>query len=214
MDSGGADAGPMRRLLAGWPAYRQLTGRDGLGRGAAARSPHTEAARPRTASADRVAPSVCPYCAVGCGQLVYVSVSRGPGGGRDGVAPGGTVTETVTQIEGDPDSPVSRGRLCPKGAATKQLVTHAGRQTRVLYRRPHGTDWEPLGLDEAMDMIADRVIATRRATWQEDADGKRVARTLGIASLGGATLDNEENYLIKKLWTALGAIQIENQARI
>jgi len=205
MDSGGADASLLGRFLADWPAYRQLTGRDSLGRGAAARSAHTEAAAPRTASADRVVPSVCPYCAVGCGQKVYVSVSRGPGG---------QATETVTQIEGDPDSPVSRGRLCPKGAATKQLVTHAGRQTRVLYRRPFGTDWEPLGLDEAMDMIAERVLATRRRTWQEQAEGKRVARTLGIASLGGATLDNEENYLIKKLWTALGAIQIENQARI
>jgi len=122
--------------------------------------------------------------------------------------------EVVTQIEGDPDSPVSRGRLCPKGAASKQLVTHPGRQTRVLYRRPHGRAWERLSLDQAMDMIADRVIAARESHWQESLDGKPVRRTLGIASLGGATLDNEENYLIKKLWTALGAIQIENQARI
>jgi formate dehydrogenase major subunit len=120
----------------------------------------------------------------------------------------------VTQIEGNPDSPVSRGRLCPKGAASKQLVTHSGRQTTVLYRRPHASDWEPLGLDEAMDMIAERVLRTRERTWQETERGKRVGRTLGFASLGGATLDNEENYLIKKLWTALGAIQIENQARI
>jgi formate dehydrogenase major subunit len=109
---------------------------------------------------------------------------------------------------------VSRGRLCPKGAASKQLVTHAGRQQQVLYRRPYGTSWEPLGLDQAMDMIADRVLATRAQTWQEEFQGQRVARTLGFASLGGATLDNEENYLIKKLWSALGAIQIENQARI
>jgi len=144
--------------------------------------------------------SVCPYCAVGCGQRVYV----GTVDGRD----------TVTQIEGDPDSPVSRGRLCPKGAASKQLVTQPGRVTTVLYRRPYGTAWEPLSLDTAMDMITDRVLAARKASWQETADGKRVARTLGFASLGGATLDNEENYLIKKLWTALGAIQIENQARI
>lgn len=122
--------------------------------------------------------------------------------------------DAVTQIEGDPDSPVSRGRLCPKGAASKQLVTHPGRLTKLLYRRPYGTAWEPLDLDEAMDMIADRVVATRNATWQESVDGKRVRRTLGFASLGGATLDNEENYLINKLWTALGAIQIENQARI
>lgn len=122
--------------------------------------------------------------------------------------------ELLTQIEGDPDSPVSRGRLCPKGAASKQLVTHSGRQTAVLYRRPYGSEWEPLPLDRAMDMIAERVLRTRAQTWQESAGGKSVNRTLGFASLGGATLDNEENYLIKKLWTALGAIQIENQARI
>ncbi len=189
-----------RGWIENWPVFRQVTGRDRLGRGDAVRSPHTEAAAPRTQSADRVVGSVCPYCAVGCGQRVYVSTVDG----RD----------TVTQIEGDPDSPVSRGRLCPKGAASKQLVTQPGRVTTVLYRRPYGTAWEPLSLDTAMDMITDRVLATRKATWQETADGKRVARTLGFASLGGATLDNEENYLIKKLWTALGAIQIENQARI
>jgi formate dehydrogenase major subunit len=190
----------LRSMIANWPAFRQLTGRDRLGRGAAVRSPHTESAAPRTQAADRVVPSVCPYCAVGCGQRVYVAKVNGK--------------DAVTQIEGDPDSPVSRGRLCPKGSASKQLVTHPGRLTRVLYRRPYGTTWEPLGLDEAMDMIADRVLATRTATWQESHEGKRVRRTLGFASLGGATLDNEENYLIKKLWTALGAIQIENQARI
>jgi formate dehydrogenase major subunit len=120
----------------------------------------------------------------------------------------------VTQIEGDPDSPVSRGRLCPKGAASKQLVTHPGRVTTVLYRRPYGTDWERLSLDQAMDMIADRVIKARTAGWQDQWQGAPVRRTMGLASLGGATLDDEENYLIKKLWTALGAIQIENQARI
>jgi formate dehydrogenase major subunit len=194
------DAVHPRDLVRNWPVFRQLTGRDKLGRGAAVRSPYTERAEPRTATADRVVSSVCPYCAVGCGQRVYVSRIDG----RD----------TVTQIEGDPDSPVSRGRLCPKGSASKQLVTHPGRQTKVLYRRPYGTAWEPLSLDRAMDMIADRVLATRKATWQETHEGKRVRRTLGFASLGGATLDNEENYLINKLWTALGAIQIENQARI
>jgi formate dehydrogenase major subunit len=187
-------------MMSRWPAFRQLTGRDRLGRGVAVRSPHTEAAAPRTATADRVVGSICPYCAVGCGQKVYVSVTGGK--------------EQVTQIEGDPDSPVSRGRLCPKGAASKQLVTQPGRQTKVLYRRPFGRAWEPLSLDRAMDMIADRVLATRETSWQETFEGKRVRRTLGFASLGGATLDNEENYLIKKLWTALGAIQIENQARI
>jgi formate dehydrogenase major subunit len=164
------------------------------------RSPETEHAAPRTESAARMAQSVCPYCAVGCGQRVYVAEINGK--------------DTVTQIEGDPDSPVSRGRLCPKGSASKQLITQPGRQTKVLYRRPFGTVWEPLTLDRAMDMIADRVLATRKATWEETFEGKRVRRTLGFASLGGATLDNEENYLIKKLWTALGAIQIENQARI
>jgi formate dehydrogenase major subunit len=192
------DVEPTR--IARWPALRQLTGRDRLGRGVAVRSPHTQAAAPRTESADRVVASICPYCAVGCGQKVFVSAVNG----RD----------TVTQIEGDPDSPVSRGRLCPKGAASKQLVTTPTRQTRVLYRRPFGKAWEPLSLDQAMDMIADRVVATRAQTWQDERDGRTVRRTTGIASLGGATLDNEENYLMKKLWTALGAIQIENQARI
>jgi formate dehydrogenase major subunit len=140
--------------------------------------------------------SICPYCAVGCGQDVYVS------GGK------------VTQIEGDPDSPVSRGRLCPKGSASLQLTTGPGRQYQVLYRRPGGTGWESLDLDTAMDMIADRVIVSRRKGWEWEVNGARTRRTLGFASLGGATLDNEENYLIKKLFTALGAIQIENQARI
>jgi formate dehydrogenase major subunit len=140
--------------------------------------------------------SICPYCAVGCGQNVYVQDNR------------------VTQIEGDSDSPVSRGRLCPKGSASLQLTTGEARLHQVRYRRPHATDWETLDLDTAMDMIADRVIKSRRDGWEWESDGKRVRRTLGIASLGGATLDNEENYLIKKLFTALGAIQIENQARI
>jgi formate dehydrogenase major subunit len=184
------------RLLGSWPVIRQLRQGDLLGLGKAAQSPRSAALRPRTAEADRVARSVCPYCAVGCGQKVFVK------------------DEQVIQIEGDPDSPVSRGRLCPKGAASKQLVTGPGRETRVKYRRPYGTRWEELSLDQAMDMIADRVLAAREAGWQ-DRDGDRIyRRTLAFASLGGATLDNEENYLIKKLFTALGAIQIENQARI
>jgi formate dehydrogenase major subunit len=121
----------------------------------------------------------------------------------------------VTQIEGDPDSPISRGRLCPKGSASRSLVNSPTRLTKVKYRPPHGTEWQELGLDRAMDMIADRVLATRAASWeQEDPDGRTLRRTRGFASLGGATLDNEENYLIKKLFTALGAIQVENQARI
>jgi formate dehydrogenase major subunit len=176
--------------------YRQLTGADPLGRGAAAESRASSGLRARTTEADRVVASVCPYCAVGCGQKVYVKDER------------------VTQIEGDPDSPISRGRLCPKGSASKQLVTNPNRVTSVRYRRPHGTEWETLPLDRAMDMIADRVIETRRRSWQEQHDGQRVRRTMAIASLGGATLDNEENYLMKKLYTALGAVQIENQARI
>jgi formate dehydrogenase major subunit len=187
----------VRTWIEGWPVYRQLTGTDPLGRGAAVESPRSKALSARTEQADSVARSVCPYCAVGCGQRVFV---------KDG---------EVVQIEGDPDSPISRGRLCPKGSASKSLVTSDRRQRRVLYRRPYGTEWESLDLETAVDMIADRVLAARDATWEEnDSDGRPLNRTLGISSLGGATLDNEENYLIKKLFTALGAIQIENQARI
>src|SRR5947199_4723264 len=142
----------VRRLIQSWPVYRQLTGTDPLGRGAAVRSPRSEALTSRTGTADTVARSVCPYCAVGCGQKVFVQDGR------------------VTQIEGDPDSPISRGRLCPKGSASKQLVTSPSRVTEVLYRRPHGTEWERLPLDTAMDMIADRVLKTRAETWQ-DVDG-------------------------------------------
>ena len=179
-----------------WPAYRQATGKDRLGLGAAAKSAKTQQITPRTKTADKVVKSVCPYCAVGCGQNVYVSKDK------------------VVQIEGDPDSPVSRGRLCPKGSASLQLTTGDARQYDVLYRRPHGTEWERLDLDTAMDMIADRVIKARNDGWQWEHHGHRTRRTMGFASLGGATLDNEENYLLKKLFTALGAIQIENQARI
>jgi formate dehydrogenase major subunit len=184
------------RLIASWPLLRQFDG-DPLALGRAARSRRQAALRPRTEDAERVVKSICPYCAVGCGQLVYV---------RNG---------KVDQIEGDPDSPISRGRLCPKGAASKSLVTAPSREHKVKYRRPYGTQWEELDLYEAMDMIADRVLETRRATWQaENDDGAKVNRTMGIAMLGGATLDNEENYLIKKLAMALGVVQVENQARI
>ena len=141
--------------------------------------------------------SVCPFCAVGCAQRVFVK------------------DEQIVQIEGDPDSPISRGRLCPKGSATKQLVTSPSRVTTVKYRRPYATDWEDLDLDTAMEMIADRVLDARRKGWQDaDDEGRPLNRTMGLASLGGATLDNEENYLMKKLYSALGAVQIENQARI
>ncbi len=187
----------LRELLQSWPVVRQLRGDDALGRGEAARSAQSATLRPRTAEADDVTRSVCPFCAVGCGQLVY---------SQDG---------EVTQIEGDPDSPISRGRLCPRGSSSKELVTGPNREYRVKYRRPHGTRWEELSLDEAMDMIADRVIATRADTWEGSRDGTPLRRTQGIAHLGGATLDNEENYLIKKLFTAgLGIVSVENQARI
>jgi formate dehydrogenase major subunit len=183
----------LRRL----PLLRQLAG-DPHALGKATRSARSEELRPRTSTADKVVDSICPYCAVGCAQKVYVK------------------DETVVQIEGDPASPISRGRLCPKGSASKQLVNAPTREYKVKYRRPHGTEWEELSLDDAMDMIADRVIATRDLTWEDKGpDGvTKYHRTRGFASLGGATLDNEENYLIKKLFTALGAIQIENQARI
>jgi formate dehydrogenase major subunit len=141
--------------------------------------------------------SICPYCAVGCGQVVYT---------RDG---------ELVDIEGNPRSPINQGTLCPKGSASRQLVLQPGRLTKVSYRRPGGTDWEELDLETAMDMVAERVIASRESGWQDtDDEGRRVDRTLGFAHLGGATLDNEENYLIKKAFTAMGAVQIENQARI
>ena len=180
-----------------WPVLRQLRSSDRLGRGEAVTSRKTREMTPRTATADRVVQSVCPYCAVGCGQKVYVK------------------DEKVIQIEGDPDSPISRGRLCPKGSASEQLVNAPGRQTHVLYRAPYATQWQQLSREKAIDMIADRFVESRRRWWQDtDERGRPLRRTMGIASLGGATLDNEENYLIKKLFTAAGAIQIENQARI
>ena len=187
---------PRDRLLR-WPVLRQIAQRDAKGLGATAFSQRSERLAPRTRDADEVVRSVCPYCAVGCGQLVYVKDER------------------IIDIEGDPDSPISEGCLCPKGSATFQLVTGTHRVTNVLYRKPHGTEWEVIPLARAMEMVADRVRATRDANWEtEDAHGNTVNRTMAIAHLGGATLDNEENYLIKKLFTALGAVQIENQARI
>lgn len=185
------------RTFLSWPVVRQIIGSDPSGRGAAVTSALTRAIEPRTSTADRVVKSVCPYCAVGCGQQVYVK------------------DEKVVQIEGDPDSPISRGRLCPKGSASEQLVNSPGRQTKVLYRRPFGTEWETIDLETATQMVVDRVLATRERTWQ-DADplGRPLNRMMGLAGLGGATLDNEENYLIKKIFTAMGAVQIENQARI
>jgi formate dehydrogenase major subunit len=183
-----------RRLVP--PLLRQLAG-DPLALGRAAQSAVSEEMVPRTRTADKVVQSICPYCAVGCGQKVYV---------KDG---------KVTQIEGDPTSPISRGRLCPKGAASERLVNSPTREMKVKYRPPHGREWQELSLEQASDMIAERVIKTRRETWEEETDnGKPLKRTLGMHFLGGATLDTEENYLIKKFFTAAGALSIENQARI
>ena len=187
----------VRTWIDSWPVVRQLTDGDPSARGPAAKSATSERLRPRTATADKIVKSVCPFCAVGCGQNVYVQ------------------DEKLIDIEGDPDSPISRGRLCPKGAATFQLVTGTHRLQQVLYRRPGATSWELLPLEQALDMVAERVKKAREETWEaEDVNGYTVNRTLGLAHLGGATLDNEENYLIKKLFSALGVVQIENQARI
>jgi formate dehydrogenase major subunit len=179
------------KLIARWPVMRQLREGDPLGLGRAARSERSRDLRPRLEQADRVVQSICPYCAVGCGQLVYV---------QDG---------EVSHIEGDPASPISRGRLCPKGQASKSYVQSPLREYKVKYRPPHGTRWEELSLDDAMEMIADRIVETRAAHWDEQRN-----RTMAIGNLGGATLDNEENYLIKKLCVGLGIVQVENQARI
>ena len=195
--AGGVANMPVVRTVWQPPLLKQLTSGDRLALGKAAKSRHSEELTARTKTADRVVQSVCPYCAVGCGQKVYVKDER------------------VTQIEGDPDSPVSRGRLCPKGAASEQLVNSPLRETKVKYRRPYATAWEELDLETAMDMIADRVVRTREVTWEAaDDEGRPLNRTLGLAFLGGATLDTEENYLIKKCFTAAGAVSIENQARI
>jgi len=180
-----------------WPVLRQLKKKDALGLGESAASARSESLEPRTKSADKVVASVCPYCAVGCAQLVYVK------------------NEKIIDIEGDPGSPISNGCLCPKGAATFQLVTGSHRGFDVLYRKPYGTEWEKIPLDRAMDMVAERIKKTRDETWEDKNEkGAPLRRTMGIAHLGGATLDNEENYLIKKLFTSLGIVQIENQARI
>jgi len=159
-------------------------------------SDRTREITPRTSGAS-VARSVCPYCAVGCGQLIFH---------RDG---------KLVAIEGDPASPISEGHLCPKGAASYELLTHQARETRVKYRPPFASEWQSLDLDTAMDMVAERVWSTRARTFQADRDGLPLMQCPNIAHLGGATLDNEENYLIKKLFTGgLGMVAISNQARI
>ena len=185
------------RLLERWPVVRQLREGDPLGLGKSVRSQRSLTLRPRLERADHVVQSICPYCAVGCAQLVYVEKGE------------------VSHIEGDPASPISRGRLCPKGQASKSYAYSPLREHKVKYRRPYGTRWEELSLDEAVEMIAQRLIDTRAATWEETTpEGSPANRTMGIGNLGGATLDNEENYLIKKLCFALGIVQVENQARI
>jgi formate dehydrogenase major subunit len=159
-------------------------------------SEQTRALRPRLEGAE-VSRSVCPYCAVGCGQLVYHRAGK------------------LVAIEGDPESPISRGRLCPKGADSFELLTHAGREMRVKYRRPYSTEWEEIDLERAMDMVAQRVWETRERSFIEERDGLPLMQAPAMAHLGGATLDNEENYLIKKLFTAgLGMVAVSNQARI
>jgi formate dehydrogenase major subunit len=185
----------LRKLFTQWPLIQQIqTGARGTG--PEAMSQHTKNLQPKTSGA-AVARSICPYCGVGCGQLVYH---------RDG---------KLISIEGDPQSPISRGHLCPKGADTYELHTHPGRVKKVKYRAPYSKDWHEIGLDTAMKMVAERLWDTREHTFQETRDGESLMQTTAIAHLGGATLDNEENYLIKKLFTAgLGMVCISNQARI
>lgn len=185
----------LAELLLKWPLLRQIRDRvDGTG--AEAMSERTKSLRPKNDGA-KVARSVCPYCGVGCGQLVYH---------RDG---------RVISIEGDPQSPVSRGHLCPKGAASYELVTHPGRAMSVKYRAPRSKEWVEMDLERAMDLVAQRMWETRARTFIERMDGRPVMQCPGMAHLGGATLDDEENYLIKKLFTAgLGMVCLSNQARI
>jgi len=183
--------------LEAWPLVRQFREGDPLGLGRSVQSEHSKTLKPRIDEADHVAKSICPFCAVGCAQLVYV---------KDG---------EVIQVEGDPASPISRGRLCPKGSATRSLHDGPLREYKVKYRRPHGTAWEELPLADAMEMIVDRILQTRDENWEQTTpEGNPARRTMAIANLGGATLDNEENYLMKKLLSALGVVQVENQARI
>ena len=184
----------LSRLL-DWPLLRQIRqGADGTG--PEAMSPATREISARHDDAD-VARSVCPYCGVGCGQLVYH---------EDG---------ELLAIEGDPESPINQGTLCPKGAASHQLLTNSTRLETVKYRAPGATEWQEIDLETAMDMVADRVWASRKRTWVEEEDGEAVGHTTAVTHLGGATLDNEENYLIKKLFTAgLGMVAVSNQARI
>jgi formate dehydrogenase major subunit len=185
----------LKELVLRWPVIQQILHRAD-GTGTEAMSDHTRHLRPKNEGAE-VARSVCPYCAVGCGQQVFHQGNQ------------------LISIEGDPASPISRGRLCPKGSASFELTTHSKRLKKVKYRRAYSNHWEDLDLDRAMKMIADRVWESRERTFVESRDGQSLMQTTAIAHLGGATLDNEENYLIKKLFTAgLGMVCISNQARI
>jgi len=189
-------AGRASRFLKDWSIPRQLAGESVMS--SAARSTTSERLRPRLEQADKVGTSICPFCAVGCAQLVYSKNGK------------------PLHIEGDPRSPVNQGTLCPKGASTLGVLLSPQRINKVLYRKPYGTDWEEKPLDWAMERIAQLTKQARDETFVERLpDGKVVNHTLGLASLGGATLDNEENYLIKKLFGGgLGMVNIENQARI
>lgn len=179
-----------------WSIPRQLAGESSKSK--AAESSLSRSLRPRLEQADTIGTSICPFCAVGCAQLVYAKNGK------------------PIHIEGDPRSPVNQGTLCPKGGGTFGMLTSPHRITKVLYRAPYATEWEEKPLEWAMDRIAARMKRTRDETFVEELPGGiRVNHTLGIASLGGATLDNEENYLIKKLFSGgLGIVSIENQARI
>jgi len=182
-------------FLSRWPLIHQIrNGADGTG--IEAMTDRTRNLRPKTNGAE-VARSICPYCGVGCGQLVYHKNNQ------------------LISIEGDPASPISRGHLCPKGADTFELHTHLGRLKTVKYRAPYSLEWQDIPLDDAMDMVAKRVWDTREKNFEESRDGQSLMQTTAIAHLGGATLDCEENYLIKKLFTAgLGMVCLSNQARI
>jgi formate dehydrogenase major subunit len=185
-----------RRFIDDWSLPRQLRGEDP--QSSAAESRHSRALRPRLEQADRIGTSICPYCAVGCAQLVYAKNGK------------------VIHIEGDPRSPINQGTLCPKGAATFGWLTSEERLTKVRYRAPHSDRWEERSLAWAMDRIAQLVKRTRDESFVHALpDGTVVNHTLALAELGGATLDNEENYLIKKLFGGgLGSVWIENQARV
>ena len=185
----------LKDLLSRWPLIEQIrTGSDGTG--PEAMTQRTRELKPKTHGA-QVARSICPYCGVGCGQLVYHKHGK------------------LISIEGDPQSPVSRGHLCPKGADTFELHTHPARLKRVKYRAPYSRKWQEIDLESAMDMVAERTWQTRERTFEERRDDESLMQTTGMAHLGGATLDIEENYLIKKLFTAgLGMVCLSNQARI